>query len=146
METVNITTVTNNLPSLKIELCPPVGPPVIIDPPSTLGFRTTTIPLIETEDEINSDNIFAFRVEGFEQEFAFAAIKNRGIVSALGRTGPDFFPDDPLFVRETHPDVKAGDSIICKFEIRYLVGDEGQGSLAIWVLGALDELPQKVFF
>lgn len=142
METVRITNIENNIPGLKVMVCPPNGTPIIIHPPSRVGFPEVTLPFIETEEEINCNTIFAFKVEGSDQEFAFAAIKHRGIVSALGRTGADFFPDETSLARESFGELEAGNPVTCKFEIRPLES----GSYAIWVLGALDELPQKDAF
>jgi hypothetical protein len=135
METIAISKITNNLTNQTVTIFSPAGVPITILPGDTHTPGNWNLSVIGNEGEVSNSTIVTFNVTGFTQSFAYAVVAGRGIVSALGPLGSDFFPTNSHLVHETYPEFSTGDSVKFDFEINELEN----GDLVTWILGTLDE-------
>lgn len=135
MESIIISSITNNLSTETITIATPEGETVTLTPGDSMEFGDYSLPIISSQAELNSNTLIGFTVEGLSQNFAYAAIAGQGLVSALGHSEADFFPEDSHLVHITLPNLQAGDAIHCTFSIDEIP----DGTRVSWVLGELDE-------
>lgn len=135
MESIFINSITNNLSTESVTIDLPGGGTMTLAPNNSFEFEDFTLPVISTAEEVSSSTIMAFTVEGFSQDFGYAAVSGVGLVSALGHSGTDFFPSDEHLIHITVSNFQADDAVNCNFEIN----DLADGTRVTWVLGELDE-------
>lgn len=109
---------------------------VILDPgQAQMNYTQLTLPIVDGPDMINGGTVRRFDVEGHPTPYAYAAVCDQGVTSALGIRGVDVFPADPHLVHITLPEVADGQSIRITFEENVIP----DGTLVTWVLGELEE-------
>ena len=136
METVNITTIKNNLTDRTVTMHTDSGEAMVLLPGEMLtNTSRITLPWVHNGGEISPETIRQFSVTGFSNGFAYAAISGKGLTSALGTGTENFYPDDPHLVHITMESLEAGQNLMLTFEVNEIA----DGTLVTWVLGTLDE-------
>ena len=99
------------------------------------NYTQLTVPILSSANDFNAESYRTFTVAGQMATYAYIAVSGEGLISALGVTSEDFFPENPALVKITHEAVVDGDNLVVTFR----EDDLENGERITWVLGDHDD-------